>query len=109
MAAHNLHLTEKILLVGDSGVGKSSLLLRYCNNDVPLSQFKLQPTVGLDFKRKTLMVPLPNGQDALVTLQIWDTAGLERFRAVTTSYYHGAMGVVIVYDVCNDVSFTNVG
>ena len=106
--SHSLHLTVKILLVGDSGVGKSSLLLRYCNADVPLTQFKLQPTVGLDFKRKTLMVPLKRGPEALVTLQIWDTAGLERFRAVTTSYYHGAMGVVITYDITDEVSFTNV-
>lgn len=106
--ATSLHLTVKMLLVGDSGVGKSSLLLRYCNSDVPLSQFKLQPTVGLDFKRKTLMVPLQKGQEALVTLQIWDTAGLERFRAVTTSYYHGAMGVVVVYDITDAASFENV-
>jgi small GTP-binding protein len=72
-----------------------------------MSQFKLQPTVGLDFKRKTLMVPLQKKQDALVTLQIWDTAGLERFRAVTTSYYHGAMGVVVVYDIGDEASFNN--
>lgn len=84
------------------------MLLRYCNNDVPISQFKLQPTVGLDFKRKTLMVPVSKETDALVTLQIWDTAGLERFRAVTTSYYHGAMGVVVVYDITDDLSFNNV-
>lgn len=108
MAATSLHLTVKMLLVGDSGVGKSSLLLRYCNSEVPMSQFKLQPTVGLDFKRKTLMVPLQKGQEALVTLQIWDTAGLERFRAVTTSYYHGAMGVVVVYDITDATSFENV-
>lgn len=54
------------------------------------------------------MVPIEKSQDALVTLQIWDTAGLERFRAVTTSYYHGAMGVVIVYDITDENSFQNV-
>lgn len=89
----------KILLIGDSGVGKSSLLLSF------ISQQALQdlsPTIGVDFKIKLLTV---GGKK--VKLTIWDTAGQERFGTLTTSYYRGAHGIVLVYDVTRRETFTN--
>ena len=87
----------KVVLVGDSGVGKSSLLLRYCDDKFPDRQI---PTIGVDFKVKILTV---NGKR--VKLLIWDTAGQERFRTLTSSYYRGAHGVIMVYDATNRQSF----
>ena len=78
----------KLLLIGDTGVGKSCLLLRYCD-DLFTSSFIT--TIGIDFKIKTVDV------DGLrVKLQIWDTAGQERFKTITTAYYRGAMGIFLV-------------
>lgn len=88
----------KILLVGDSGVGKSSLLLTFISNAVK----DLSPTVGVDFKMKQLTV---GGKRLKLT--IWDTAGQERFGTLTSSYYRGAHGIILVYDVTRRESFTN--
>jgi len=88
----------KFLLVGDSGVGKSSLLLRYVEDTFSPSFIS---TIGIDFKIKT--TKLLNGTP--VKLQIWDTAGQERFRTITSAYYRGAMAVIIVYDIGNKESF----
>lgn len=88
----------KILLVGDSGVGKSSLLLAFISNSV----HDLSPTIGVDFKVKTLIV---GGKRLKLT--IWDTAGQERFGIVTSSYYRGAHGIILVYDVTRRETFTN--
>jgi len=90
----------KLLLIGDSGVGKSSLLLRFSDNTFSDSFIA---TIGVDFKIKTMDI---NG--AQVKLQIWDTAGQERFRTITSSYYRGAHGIIVVYDVTNYDSFSNV-
>ena len=90
----------KLLLVGDSGVGKSSLLLRF--SDDTFSDTYIS-TIGVDFKIQTLMLG-----DKTVKLQVWDTAGQERFRTITASYYRGAQGVVVVYDVTNQTSFDNI-
>jgi len=90
----------KFLLVGDSGVGKTSLVLRYADNafsDAFVS------TIGVDFKVRNSKA----SNKAEVTTQLWDTAGQERFRAVVSSYYRGAHGVVIVFDLTNRESFTN--
>ncbi|PFH34266.1 Rab18/RabC-family small GTPase [Besnoitia besnoiti] len=87
----------KLLLIGDSGVGKSSLLLRFTEdvfNDKQLS------TIGVDFKVKHMTVG-----DTRLKLAIWDTAGQERFRTLTSSYYRGAQGIIMVYDVSNRQSF----
>ena len=89
----------KILLVGDSGVGKSSLMSRYTDN---YFQEKSTPTIGVDFKIKTTDL---NGK--IYKLQIWDTAGQERFKTITSSYFRGANGIVIVYDVTDRTSFNN--
>jgi len=90
----------KILLVGDSGVGKSCLLLRY--TDGTFSENFIS-TIGVDFKIKTIQV---DGQT--VKLQIWDTAGQERFKTITSSYYRGSHGIFVVYDITDIVSFNNI-
>ncbi|XP_048373675.1 ras-related protein Rab-18-B-like isoform X1 [Sphaerodactylus townsendi] len=89
--------TLKLLFVGDSAVGKSSLLLRFTED-----QFEpnLDPTIGVDFKVKQMVVG-----DLPLQLAIWDTAGQERFRALTPSYYRGAQGVILVYDVTRRETF----
>lgn len=88
----------KILLIGDSGVGKSSLLVSFISNHVD----DLAPTIGVDFKIKHLTV---GGKKLKLT--IWDTAGQERFRTLTSSYYRGAQGIILVYDVTRRETFTN--
>jgi len=90
----------KLLLIGDSGVGKSNLLLRY--TDDPFSESHIA-TIGVDFKIRTVEL---NGHR--IKLQIWDTAGQERFRTIASSYYRNAHGFLVVYDVTNTESFTNV-
>ncbi|KAB1211038.1 Ras-related protein RABC2a [Morella rubra] len=88
----------KILLIGDSGVGKSSLLLSFISNFV----HDLTPTIGVDFKVKMLTI---GGKRLKLT--IWDTAGQERFGTLTSSYYRGAHGIILVYDVTRRETFTN--
>jgi len=90
----------KLLIIGDSGVGKSCLLLRF-SDDVFTDSFI--STIGVDFKIKTLTI---DGQK--IKLQIWDTAGQERFRTITSSYYRGAHGIIVVFDVTNQTSFDNI-
>ncbi|WVZ59174.1 hypothetical protein U9M48_009365 [Paspalum notatum var. saurae] len=90
----------KILLIGDSGVGKSTLLVSF----VAASHLHddIAPTIGVDFKIKFLTV---GGKKLKLT--IWDTAGQERFRTITSSYYRGAQGIILVYDVTKRESFSN--
>ncbi|ODM91187.1 Ras-related protein Rab-35 [Orchesella cincta] len=90
----------KLLIIGDSGVGKSALLVRFADNVFSTNYIT---TIGVDFKIRTLVV---DGER--VKLQIWDTAGQERFRTITSTYYRGTHGVIIVYDVTNGESFANV-
>ncbi|XP_077291312.1 RAS oncogene family member Rab35 [Arctopsyche grandis] len=90
----------KLLIIGDSGVGKSSLLLRFADNTFSGSYIT---TIGVDFKIRTIVI---DGQR--VKLQIWDTAGQERFRTITSTYYRGTHGVIVVYDVTSGDSFANV-
>ncbi len=90
----------KILLIGNSGVGKSSLLLRFAD-DTFTDNF--MPTIGVDFKIRTLEV-----DGRTIKLQIWDTAGQERFKTITSSYYKGAHGIIVVYDITDKESFKNI-
>lgn len=86
----------KVLLIGDSGVGKSSILANYVDGgEIDAS---VGVTIGVDFKIKTCKYSA-NGAEEIMKLQIWDTAGQERFRAITTSYYRGAHGIVVVYSL----------
>lgn len=88
----------KLLLIGDSGVGKSSLLLRFTSDTFD----DLSPTIGVDFKLKLMTL-----KGKKLKLTIWDTAGQERFRTLTSSYYRGAQGIILVYDVTRRDTFTN--
>ncbi|KAL4931417.1 uncharacterized protein BDV17DRAFT_15985 [Aspergillus undulatus] len=90
----------KLLLIGDTGVGKSCLLLRFANDTFIESYIS---TIGVDFKLRTI-----ERDGKTVKLQIWDTAGHERFRTIMPSYYRGAHGICVVYDVTNMDSFHNV-
>lgn len=89
----------KILLLGDSNVGKSSLLLRYTENiyvdDNP-------STIGIDFRVRSINI---DGKQ--IKLQIWDASGQERFRSIASSYYRGCDGIILVYDITNRKSFDN--
>jgi Ras-related protein Rab-8A len=98
--AKNYESLIKLLLIGDSGVGKSCLLLRFAENSFTPSFIT---TIGIDFKTKRVDI---GGKT--VKLQIWDTAGQERFRTITSAYYRGAMGIVLVYDVTDENSFRNI-
>ncbi|KAJ7957024.1 Ras-related protein [Quillaja saponaria] len=88
----------KLLVIGDSGVGKSSLLLSFISDSFE----DLSPTIGVDFKVKYVEI---GGKK--LKLAIWDTAGQERFRTLTSSYYRGAQGIIMVYDVTRRETFTN--
>jgi len=93
-------LLFKLLLIGDSGVGKSCLLLRFADDMYTESFIS---TIGVDFKIRTIQL-----EGKTIKLQIWDTAGQERFRTITSSYYRGAHGIIIVYDVTEMETFNNV-
>ena len=93
-------LLYKIIIIGDSGSGKSNILSRYLNDDFNLDS---KNTIGVELGTKYLKI---KGKGA--KLQIWDTAGQERYRSITTSYYKGSHGCFIVYDITNEESFENV-
>mmetsp|Transcript_49575 Transcript_49575/g.91446 ORF Transcript_49575/g.91446 Transcript_49575/m.91446 type:complete len:203 (+) Transcript_49575:83-691(+) len=90
----------KLLLLGDSAVGKTSLLMRFCESKFD-SNFVI--TIGVDFQRKQV-----THKGKTLMLQVWDTAGQERFRTITPAYYRTAMGVVITYDITDRVTFEHV-
>ncbi|MBA0827570.1 hypothetical protein Goarm_012342, partial [Gossypium armourianum] len=91
----------KIVIIGDSAVGKSNLLSRYARNEFnPHSK----ATIGVEFQTQSMGI---DGKE--VKAQIWDTAGQERFRAVTSAYYRGAVGALIVYDISRRTTFDSVG
>nr|POF17681.1 gtp-binding protein ypt1 [Quercus suber] len=99
-SSHRYDYLFKLLLIGDSGVGKSCLLLRFADDTYTESYIS---TIGVDFKIRTIEL-----DGKTVKLQIWDTAGQERFRTITSSYYRGAHGICVVYDVTDMDSFNNV-
>ena len=90
----------KLVLIGDSGVGKSCLLLRFADDSFTDSYIS---TIGVDFRFRTVTI-----DKKTVKLQIWDTAGQERFRTITSAYYRGAHGIIMVYDVTSEESFEHV-
>jgi len=89
-----------LVLIGDSNVGKSCLLLRFADDTYTESYIS---TIGVDFKIRTIDL-----DSKTIKLQIWDTAGQERFRTISSTYYRGAHGIIIVYDITNIESFHNV-
>ncbi|THU58669.1 hypothetical protein C4D60_Mb03t16810 [Musa balbisiana] len=90
----------KVVLIGDSGVGKSNLLSRFTRNEFSLES---KSTIGVEFATRSIRV-----EDKVVKAQIWDTAGQERYRAITSAYYRGAVGALLVYDVTRHMTFENV-
>lgn len=97
----NSDYTVKIVIVGDSGVGKTNILFRFCDNEFKTTYVA---TIGVDFKNKIIQVG-----DAKIRLQIWDTAGQERFKNINQTYFKGAMAVILVYSVTDPQSYENVG
>ncbi|EOA27875.1 hypothetical protein CARUB_v10024045mg [Capsella rubella] len=91
----------KIVIIGDSAVGKSNLLTRYARNEFNPNS---KATIGVEFQTQSMLI---DGKE--VKAQIWDTAGQERFRAVTSAYYRGAVGALVVYDITRSSTFENVG
>uniref|UniRef100_A0A8W7PU78 Ras-related protein Rab-3 n=1 Tax=Anopheles coluzzii TaxID=1518534 RepID=A0A8W7PU78_ANOCL len=96
----NFDYMFKLLIIGNSSVGKTSFLFRYADDSFTSA---FVSTVGIDFKVKTVF-----RHDKRVKLQIWDTAGQERYRTITTAYYRGAMGFILMYDITNEESFNSV-
>ncbi|KAF5303391.1 hypothetical protein FQA39_LY09982 [Lamprigera yunnana] len=99
-ADQNFDYMFKLLIIGNSSVGKTSFLFRYADDSFTSA---FVSTVGIDFKVKTVF-----RHDKRVKLQIWDTAGQERYRTITTAYYRGAMGFILMYDITNEESFNSV-
>ncbi|XP_030504558.1 ras-related protein Rab11C isoform X2 [Cannabis sativa] len=97
---HEYDYLFKIVLIGDSGVGKSNILSRYTRNEFCLES---KSTIGVEFATRTLQV-----EGKTVKAQIWDTAGQERYRAITSAYYRGAVGALLVYDITKRQTFDNV-
>ena len=91
----------KILLLGNSSVGKTCLLMRFCEDTFEPSFIT---TIGIDFKIRTVEI-----EGRRVKLQIWDTAGQERFRTITQAYYRQASSILLIYDVCERSSFEHIG
>ncbi|RNA24431.1 ras-related Rab-11A [Brachionus plicatilis] len=93
-------LLFKIVLIGDSGVGKSNLLTRFTKNEF---NFKSTSTIGVEFSTRTVQI-----QNKKIKAQVWDTAGQERFRSITSAFYRGAVAALLVYDITKRESFENV-
>ncbi|CAL9052061.1 ras-related protein RABA1f-like [Musa acuminata AAA Group] len=90
----------KVVLIGDSGVGKSNLLSRFTRDEFSLES---KSTIGVEFATRSIRV-----EDKVIKAQIWDTAGQERYRAITSAYYRGAVGALVVYDITRHVTFENI-
>ena len=90
----------KVVVIGDSGVGKSNLLSRFTRDEFNLES---KSTIGVEFATRSVSI-----EGKMIKAQIWDTAGQERYRAITSAYYRGAVGALIVYDITKDTSFENV-
>uniref|UniRef100_A0A6G3MHP7 Ras-related protein Rab-25 n=1 Tax=Henneguya salminicola TaxID=69463 RepID=A0A6G3MHP7_HENSL len=89
----------KIVLIGDSGVGKSNLLTRFTRNEFNLES---KSTIGVEFATRTVSI-----HGKVIKAQVWDTAGQERYRAITSAYYRGALGALMVYDMAKHITYEN--
>jgi Ras-related protein Rab-11A len=90
----------KVVFIGDSGVGKTNILSRFCRNEFMADS---KSTIGVEFASKILQV-----EGRKIKVQIWDTAGQERFKSITNTYYYRAQGAFVVYDITKNISFENV-
>jgi len=90
----------KVVIIGDSGVGKSNLLSRFTRNEFHLDS---KSTIGVEFATRSI-----SHDGKIIKAQIWDTAGQERYRAITSAYYRGAVGALLVYDISKRLTFENV-
>eukprot|EP01133_Synstelium_polycarpum_P010633 gene10633-12373_t len=90
----------KIVLIGDSGVGKSNLLSRFTRNEFNL---ETKSTIGVEFATRSIQA-----EGKVIKAQIWDTAGQERYRAITSAYYRGAVGALLVYDIAKQATYKSV-
>lgn len=93
-------LITLVVLIGDSGVGKSNLLSRFTRNEFNLES---KSTIGVEFATRSIQV-----DNKTIKAQIWDTAGQERYRAITSAYYRGAVGALLVYDIAKHLTYENV-
>jgi small GTP-binding protein len=100
MVTSECDINLKILLLGDSSVGKTCFLLRYVEDTFTHNHIS---TIGVDYKIK-----LVNENNQLIKLQIWDTAGQDRFRCITKNYFRGSDGIMLIYDITNQMSFNNI-
>ena len=100
MEKEKYELLFKLILIGDSSVGKSNILLKYLRNEFDENS---KATVGVEFGTKNILI---NGKK--IKIQIWDTAGEERYRSITSAYYKGAKGAFIVYDITRKTTFDNI-
>jgi Ras-related protein Rab-11A len=100
MANDEYDFLFKVVLIGDSGVGKSNLLSRFTRNEFNLDS---KSTIGVEFATRSIQI-----DHKTIKAQIWDTAGQERYRAITSAYYRGAVGALLVYDISKSTSFENV-
>ncbi|MED6273895.1 Ras- protein Rab-11A [Characodon lateralis] len=91
--------TSEVVLIGDSGVGKSNLLSRFTRNEFNLES---KSTIGVEFATRSIQV-----EGKTIKAQIWDTAGQERYRAITSAYYRGAVGALLVYDIAKHLTYEN--
>ena len=96
----NFNYLFKFIIIGDSSVGKSNLLLRYLNNKF---EDEYQSTIGVEFGAKNLEIDNINYR-----IQLWDTAGQEQFRSITRAYYQNSVCAIVVYDISNEITFKNV-
>lgn len=100
MASTDYDFVFKTVVIGNSSVGKSSLILRFSDNTF---QESFYPTIGVDFKIKTF-----EHEGSVVKLQMWDTAGQEKFKTITSAYYKGTQGIILVFDLCDKKSFQDI-
>ncbi len=100
MAEEDYDMIFKVVLIGDSGVGKTNILSRYMKNEF---NFDTKATVGVEFATKKFDI-----KNRKIKAQIWDTAGQERYKSITSSYYKGAKGAFVVYDITRKASFDTV-
>jgi small GTP-binding protein len=97
-------LNIKLLTLGESYVGKTTLILNYMNPNIKTTNLeRLYPTIGVDYQKKSVTIDNRN-----INVEIWDTAGQEKFKKITSQYYNGADGIILIFDITNKESFKKI-